>query len=468
MSYHRIGLFLGLLFMVAILVAPAPATFTPQAAAALALVVLMAVWWATQAIPLAATALIPIIYNPLANILSLNDTIKAYAHPVIYLLVGGALVAKAIQKCDLHKRFALTLLSYSPPNPQAIVLTLMVTVASLSMVISNTAATAMLLPIAMHIIVLVQGNANPSPFATSVILGLAYAASIGGTATLIGTPPNAIAAAYLAQNHDIHISFAHWLAFGLPLACILIPIAWLSLTRLSFPTNLKANANTRDAIKKERHNLGAMTTTQKQTFIVFVCLVSLWLTRPLLNTYPPLAGLSDAAIALLAALALFIMPTPNKKPLLDSQDLRTIPWDILLLFGGGLCLATTMNASGIIESLTHLFAHIDTTPLPLLIVLCVSATILLTELNSNTATIATFTPIFAALAAATNHSPLALIIPATIAASCAFMLPIATPPNAVAYASDKITLPHMMKAGILLNILATLIITIAASLIFAT
>ena len=336
MTSRRIGLFLAPALMVAILVLPAPAAFTPQAQAALALIVLMAIWWTTQAVPLAATALLPIIYNPLADILSLQDTIKAYAHPVIYLLVGGALVAKAIQKSDLHKRFALTLLSYSSPRPQTIVLTLMLTAASLSMVISNTAATAMLLPIAMHVIITVQGDAKPSPFATSVILGLAYAASIGGTATLIGTPPNAITAAYLAQNHDIHISFAHWLAFGLPLACILIPLTWLSLTRLSFPTNLKTNTNTRHAIQQDLKKLGAMNTTQKRTFLVFISLVSLWLARPWLNDYPPLEALSDATIAILAALALFIVPSSNNKTLLDANDLRTLPWDILLLFGGGL------------------------------------------------------------------------------------------------------------------------------------
>ncbi|MBC6497388.1 MAG: DASS family sodium-coupled anion symporter [Alphaproteobacteria bacterium GM7ARS4] len=473
MSHTKtIGLILGPLIMGALLLIPPFPAFTPLSMTALALTALMACWWVSEAIPIAATSLLPALLAPLLGLLTLHEALDAYAHPVIYLLVGGALVARAVQNTQLHRYFALTLLAKSRPSLPHIVLMFMVMTALLSMVISNTAATALMLPIALYVIQRLQSNAHHQPFAKALILGLAYAASIGGTATLIGTPPNALTAAYLADHKGIDIGFAQWLVIGMPLATIMLPCAWVSLTRLTYPvptasSDTSLQSLTR-ALTNERHTLGPFTKAQRSVFVVFLAMVVLWMIRPILNTYPALTHVSDAAIALLAALSLFVLSHiahRHDTPPLTKEDIKQLPWDVLLLFGGGLCLAAVMAKSGLVTSLATSFEGLHMIPLIILVLAITLITLFLTELNSNTATIATFLPLLTALAAASQNDVLTLVLPATFAASCAFMLPVATPPNAVAYASNVINIEDMMRAGFILNIIAAIIITLLTTTI---
>jgi sodium-dependent dicarboxylate transporter 2/3/5 len=437
-----------------------------------ALAVWMATWWLTEALPLAATALLPVVALPLAEVSTLAATAAPYANPLIFLFLGGFIIGLAIQRIDLHRRMALHVLLAVGTSPRRLIGGFMLASAALSMWISNTATAIMMLPIGASVLNMLarrgEGADTPEaqraeggPFATALVLGIAYGCSIGGIGTLIGTPPNLILAAFLRNQYGIELSMAQWLAVGLPLVAILLPLTWLYLTRVAFRVSNEPLPYGRDAIRAELAALGRMGRGERVVGIVFVLTAMAWILRPQIVALTGLTGLTDATIAMVAALALFIVPVSRspRSPAMDWETAKKLPWDILILFGGGLSLAGAITATGVdvfIGSGFSQFAGLGTWSLILVVA---GGVILLTEITSNTAVTTTLMPVLAATAVAIEVPPGLLLTAAAMAASCAFMLPVATPPNAVVFASGFVSVPQMARAGLWLNVAATLVIT---------
>lgn len=427
----------------------------------------MAVWWATEAVPLAATALLPLIAFPLLGIAPPRALAAAYGDPLIFLFLGGFLVALAIQRAGLHRRLALAVTTAAGTGPGALIGGFMAATAFLSMWLSNTATAVLMLPIARAVILVVEREV-PAPaaagFAKALLLAIAYAASIGGIATLIGTPPNALLASFLARSRGIELGFTAWLAVGLPLAAILLAATWLLLTRVVFRLPSGALAPIAAALARERHAHGPIRPAERRIAVIVAATALAWLARPWLE--PVLPGLDDTVIAITAGLALFVLPagTGPGERLLDWASARELPWGVLLLFGGGLALAQAIAGSGLADWLGRQLGALHGLP-PLLVVLVVTALVVfLTELTSNTATAATFLPLAAALASALGVEAWLLAMPVAVAASCAFMMPVATPPNAIVYASGHLRIADMARAGLLLNLVAIVVISAVAAL----
>jgi len=440
---------------------------------------LMAVLWVTEAIPIPATALIPIALFPIltGGEVTVRQAAAPYAHDLIFLFMGGFMLALAMQRWNLHRRIAMRTIFVIGPRPPAVVAGFMAASAFLSMWVSNTATVVMMLPIAMSVVELVKSrlreteNAHrptegrPFNFAICLMLGTAYAASIGGIGTLIGTPPNLLLVAFLRSEYGVEISFVRWLAVGLPLVLVFLPITWLLLTRFIYPIRLKMIPGEREFIKSEIDRLGPMSRGEWSVLIVFLATAAAWVTRPVLAQMTlggakPLAGLSDAGIAIAAAVALFALPVDLKKGVfvLTWEQTRKLPWGILILFGGGLSLAAAVKSTGVAEFLGASVAGLSEIPVPILVLLVTATVVFLTELTSNTATTATFLPILGAVAVGLGVSPALLVVPMAIGASCAFMMPVATPPNAIVFSSGEITIPQMCKAGLWLNLIGIALI----------
>ena len=442
--------------------------------AVIAIAILMATLWVTAALPVAVTALMPLILFPLCTggSISVKTAAAPYAHEMVFLFMGGFMISLAMQQWGLHRRLALHAMLLIGTQPRRLVGGLMVSSALISMWVSNTATVVMMLPIAMSIIELVRGELSrvgsadlprpgePFNFAICLMLGIAYAASIGGIGTLIGTPPNALMAAFLKDNYNVEISFAKWAVIALPLVCVFVPIVWLLLTRIIFPVRIRSVPGGRALIRKELEDQGPMSRGELMVLIVFAVTAAAWMTRPLLArvTLPgglrPLAGLSDPGIAIGAAIALICLPVDFKRGVfaLTWQQACKIPWGILILFGGGLSLAAALKSSGVTEFIGRSVSGLGDLPTWVMILLAGSVPALASELTSNTASAAILLPMFAAVAEGCGIDPLLMIVPATIAASFAFMMPVATPPNALVFASGEITISHMCKAGVWLNI----------------
>ncbi|TVQ42338.1 MAG: DASS family sodium-coupled anion symporter [Wenzhouxiangella sp.] len=467
---QRIGLWLGLLVFLTMLVLPEPANMTPAAWSVAALGALMAIWWISEAIPIPATALLPIVALPLLGVSTIGQATAPYANPLIFLFMGGFMIALAMQRWGLHKRIALTIIGWIGSSPQAIVLGFMIAAGFLSMWVSNTATALMMLPIALSAIKLarVPDNADPSQQATvrafgiTLVLGIAYACNIGGVGTLIGTPPNALMAGYMLESHGVTIGFAQWMMVGMPLVIVGIPLTYLLLVKVLFPLRLTSLPGGHDLIAEQRQALGPISRQEKGVAVVFTLTALLWITRPLLQEWIP--GLSDAGIAMTAALALFLIPAGPRHPggLLDWETTRNLPWGILILFGGGLSLAAAIGQTGLDESIGELVVALGGWPVVLLLTVAVALVIMLTEITSNTATAAAFLPVLGAAAIGLGQDPLLFAAPAALAASCAFMLPVATPPNAVVYSSGLLSIPMMARAGIWLNLIFTVLIVVLA------
>jgi len=442
--------------------------------AILAIAIVMATLWISAALPMAVTALMPLLLFPLCTggTISIKTTAAPYAHDLIFLFMGGFMMSLAMQQWGLHRRLALHVVLLIGTQPARLVAGLMLSCAFISMWVSNTATTVMMLPIAMSIVELVRAELSkadspllPAPgqafnFAICLMLGIAYAASMGGIATLIGTPPNALMAAFLMDNYQIEMSFAKWTLMALPLVGIFLPIAWLLLTRIIFPIRIQSIPGGRAFIRKELEKQGPLSRGELMVLIVFATTAVAWMTRPLLvklqlpGGLRPLAGLSDPGIAMGAAIALFCLPVDLKRGVfaLTWKQASKLPWGILILFGGGLSLAAAFKAAGVTEFIGRSVSGLDHPPTWAMIFLAVSITALISELTSNIASTAILLPMFAAVAEGLNIAPLLMIIPATIGASFAFMMPVATPPNALVFASGEIKISHMCKAGIWLNI----------------
>ncbi len=461
------GLLLGPVAIAIMLILPPPAGMEVLAWRTAAVGTLMAIWWVTEAIPIPATALIPLALFPLLGIQDIGASAAPYANSVIFLFLGGFLIAQAMQRWELHKRVALIVILAVGTEPVRLVGGFMLATAFLSMWVSNTATAVMMLPIGLSVIQLANaGNAgqeNIPPdrnLAVAMMLGIAYAASIGGLGTLIGTPPNALLAGYMQETYDVQIGFGEWMLLGVPLVIVGLPLSWLLLTKVVYPIRIKSIPGGEETIRLELRKLGGWTRGERMVGIVFLGAAIAWIFRPLLETVIP--GLSDTGIAIIAALILFLLPVyPARGTFaLEWEQAKKLPWDVLVLFGGGLSLAGAISQSGLADWIGEALAVFQTLPLILIIFGVATVVIFLTELTSNTATAAAFLPVLGSLAIGIGHDPLLLAVPAALAASCAFMMPVATPPNAIVFGSGHVTIPEMARGGFLLNLLFIGLITL--------
>ena len=473
MNRQNLGLVLGPILFVSMLLMPLPAGMSPDALKVAAVASLMAIWWVSEAAPIAATALLPIVLFPLLGVMSTAATTSAYANHLIYLFMGGFLIAVTMQKWNLHRRIAMHTLRAVGVSPNRIILGFMLATALLSMWISNTATAMMMLPIGMAVIGQVELLQSPeqsssrdevklkSNFGICLMLSIAYSASIGGVATLIGTPPNAILAGMVEKLYGQTISFASWLAFGLPLSVIMLSITWLYLTRIAYPLRATALPGVEKVINRELSQLGPVNNEERWVLGVFLLVASAWVARGLIDV-PALSMVTDASIAMAGALLLFVIPSnlAKREFLLDWKTAAGIPWDIIILFGGGFALAQGFSESGLSLWVANQLGSLEGASLLTIISVVTLTIIFLTEITSNTATATLMIPVLGALSIAVGIHPFSLMVPAAIAASYAFMLPVATPPNAIVFSSRCITIPQMAKAGIWLNIIAVGLISL--------
>ncbi|MDA2805592.1 SLC13 family permease [Nocardiopsis suaedae] len=431
---------------------------------------LMAVWWATEAIPLAATALVPLVLFPVLLGADIEDVAAPYADDIIFLFMGGFMLALAMQKWNLHRRIALSIVAAMGSSPAMLIAGFMAATGAITMWVSNTSTTVMMMPIGVAVIGMVaqlrDGRTDPN-FATALMLGIAYSSSIGSVATLIGTPPNAFMVGYLAESHDIHVGFGQWMLVGLPLAAVFLVLAWLVLTRLVFPPKIKDLNGGRELIREELRAMGPMSLQEKMVLAMFLLAAASWVSIPLLadspvgEAAPWLGSISDAGIAMTVAVLLFLIPAGrgDGSRLLDWDSAAQLPWGILLLFGGGLTLARQFDGSGLSAWIGEQVGGLPV-PMWVLVLLVAAAVLLLTELTSNTATTATFVPVMAGVAAGVGADVMTLVVPAVLAASLAFMLPVATPPNAIVFGSGHITIRQMMRGGLVLNGIALVLVMV--------
>ena len=470
----RVGLVLGGVLFLLMLILPAPAGLGAAAWRVAAAGVLMATWWVTEAIPIPATALLPLALFPLLGVADIGDAATPFANPIIYLFLGGFLIARAMEATGLPRRIALSSIRLLGARPRSIIAGVMASCAFLSMWVSNTATALMMLPIGLSLVALMpEGDVEEAAsekrrFGTALMLGIAYACSIGGMGTLIGTPPNAFLAGFMLESYGVTIGFAEWMLLGIPLVLVGLPLCYLVLTRIAFPIHSRELPGGRELVDREASALGPLSKAERRVAAVFVLTALTWMTRPILvDNIGWLSGLSDAGIAMSAALVLFVLPSgePGGKRLLDWNQARETPWGVLVLFGGGLSLAAAVDVTGLSAWLGTGVGGLTHWPLPLLMLAVVITVILLTELTSNTATAATFLPVLGGVALGLGRDPLLLAVPAALAASGAFMLPVATPPNAIVYSSRAVGIEDMVRAGIWLNALFAVLVTLAAYLL---
>ena len=465
-SPKKIGLVLGPLLFLLTLLFYHPEGMSPGANAVLASTLWIAVWWITEAIPMAATSLLPIILFPLTGALELQDTTAAFGHKYIFLYIGGFILAIAIERWNLHRRLALNIIRWIGTNVRSIILGFMVATAFLSMWISNTASSVMMLPIGMAIIKQLkdhpatQENEN-RVFGQVLMLGIAYSASIGGIATLIGTPPNLVLATIIQELYGIEITFSRWVIFGLPISVVLLLICWRYLVSYTRFFQQQSFPGGKAEIQRQLDSLGPISYEEKTVLLVFVGTALAWITRSFfLERFIP--GIDDTIIAVSAGVLLFILPAApgSKRSILTWKEAVKLPWGILLLFGGGLAIAQGFKATGLAEWIGAQLVLLNGVPLLLLLLVLIAMVNFLTEITSNLATTAMLLPVLASLALTVDVHPYILMVGATVAASCAFMLPVATPPNAVVFGSGYLKIPDMVKAGIFMNLLSIALLTL--------
>lgn len=461
----KIGLIAGgLIFLVMLFVEP-PHGMSVAAWKTASLLTLMAIWWISEAIPIFATALLPIVLLPILDVTSIKDATAPYANPIIFLFMGGFFIALAIESHGLHRRIALWLLSKISPNPTFIVGGFMLTTALISMWVSNSATTLVMLPIGQSVVEIVFGEEKNEfarkNFAVAMMLGIAYSASIGGLGTLVGTPPNALMAGFMNETYKVQVSFAQWAMIGVPLVLISLPLSWLLMTRWLFPLPQTYLQSSQKEIELQLAQLGALTSGEKRVAMIFVFTALLWMFEPLLTAWFPQVKLSDAGIAIFGAMLLFLTPIDLKTGqfVLSLAQAKKLPFDVLLLFGGGISLAQAIQKSGLSTFLSQSLSGLSDISLPLVVLLVSLIAIFATELIGNTALAATLLPILAPAAVAMGENPYLLLLPATLGVSCAFMLPVGTPPNAIVYASGFISTEQMVRAGLWLNLLFVVLIS---------
>ena len=466
---QKIGLYLGPILMVLMLVVPTPTGMTPDAQKMASIALLMACWWMCESIPIPATSLLPIALFPLFGVMPTGKATAPYASHLIFLFMGGFIIALAMQRWNLHRRIAMNIVKTVGFSPSRLIFGFMVATAVLSAFVSNTATAVMMMPIGLAIIshVVEEGKKegldkvidfSPEHFAfgLNLMLGIAYAASIGGIATLIGTPPNTVLAGYLQKTYGYEITFAKWLLVGVPLVVVMLPLTWLWLTRVANPMKLKKVPGGRDLINAELKEMGPMNSGERWTALVFTLTALAWIFRKQIGfLFPDPKMVTDAAIGMTGALLLFLIPINMKKNtfVMDWHWASKMPWGVLILFGGGLALADGFKVTKLADWIGSQVSLLENAPIFILVVAVATLIIFLTELTSNTATAAMVMPILSAVAIGLGQNPLLLVVPAAIAASCAFMLPVATPPNAIVFGSGYVTIPQMVKSGFGLNII---------------
>ena len=463
---RRVGLVLGPVLWLSVLWL-GQGSLEGEALAVGAAALWMACWWMTEAIPLPATALLPILLFPASGVVPAKEVTLSYGHPVIFLFLGGFLLSAAFKRSGLARRVALGAVGLFGLDPRRVVLGVMAATALLSMWISNTACVVMMVPIALGVVSQVQGPGGGagSRFGKAMMLGVAYAASIGGLGTIVGSPPNAIFVGYLESSMGRTVTFLDWMLYGVPLVAVGVPLAWFYLTRMACPLGRGRRPGSGDLIRRELVSLGTMSSAEKRVLLISASVAGLWIVRGLWPHGFSRIGLedvSDTMIAILGALLLFALSAREPK-LLEWSDAREIPWGVLILFGGGLALAKGIQESGLGAWMADQLSILEGFPHAVLVLAVTLVVIFLTELTSNTATATIFIPIMAALAAATGEEPYPLMLAAATAASCAFMLPVATPPNAIVFGSGYLRIGEMIRAGLALNLAFAILLFAAAN-----
>jgi len=459
-----LGLVLGPVSFILILFFFHPEGLSKEANAILASTIWIAIWWITEAIPIAVTALLPIVLFPLSGGLDLSATSASFGHKYVFLYMGGFIIAIAIEKWNLHRRIALNIINLIGSDVRKIILGFMIATAFLSMWISNTATSVMMLPIGLAIIKQLRDNPDTiedenQTFGKALMLAIAYSASIGGLATLIGTPPNLVLAGVVFDTYGYEITFMQWFAFGLPISIILIFICWKYLTKYAFTFKQKSFPGGKQEIKRLLTNLGKISYEEKVVAFVFALTAFCWITRSFL-LQKILPGLDDTIIAIFFAILLFLIPSKKKgEQLINWEEAVKMPWGIILLFGGGMALAKGFEVSGLAVYIGSQMTSLAGLPILVLVLVLITAVNFLTEITSNLATTAMLLPVLAPMALTIDVHPFVLMVGAAVAASCAFMLPVATPPNAVVFGSGYLRIPDMVSKGFFMNLISIIILT---------
>lgn len=464
----RIALLLGPLLFLIVYNLPF-VLLSPEADRILAVALWMIIWWCTETVSISVTALIPLTFFPLLGIMNLKAVAAHYGSPIVFLFFGGFVMALAMEKVGLHKRIALNIIKLTGTSPDRVVLGFMLATAFLSMWISNTATTVVMLPIALSVIHLLiddedgftQADKN---FSLSIMLGIAFAANVGGIATIIGTPPNTVLVGFVQSEYNIEISFLNWMMMALPFSLIMLAVIYVILVKVMYPNGLGQFRTSETLIQDEVKKLGRLNGIERNVLIVFATAIFLWVFKVYVQQFIPFVKLSDTTISLLAAFALFTIKF-KQGIILDWADTQKLPWGILILFGGGLALANGLSGAGVIEMIGSAVSDHSNWNTLVIATLLISVMLFMTELMSNVALVAIFAPMVAGVALGLELPMLHILIPVTMAASCAFMLPMATPPNAIVFASGHIQVAQMAKAGILLNVISILLLVVFYSLV---
>jgi solute carrier family 13 (sodium-dependent dicarboxylate transporter), member 2/3/5 len=433
----------------------------------LAIAGLMITWWVTEALPMPVVALLPLIFFPLLNISKLEETAVPYANPIIFLFMGGFMLGLAIEKWNLHRRIALNIVRLTGTSGDRIVLGFILATGLLSMWLSNTATTMMMFPIALSVIHVMKennkGEGNIANFSLTIMLAIAYASNIGGIATIIGTPPNVAYIGYIQKKYNYEVDFVNWMLICTPLAILLLMCLYWVMVKWLFPNRIKSDDGTKQLIRNDIQQLGSLSVAEKRVLAIFIGTALLWITRGIINNAQSLFKLDDTIIAVMCGVALFICPSGSKDEkndsLLEWGDTSKMAWGILLLFGGGIALANGLEKAGLMQQMGQWLAQFSGNGF-LLVLVVVTVSLFISEVMSNVAQVIVFAPVVSALADAIGMNPLLLGIPMTLAASCAGMLPMGTPPNAIVFASGHIKLRQMTKAGFVMNIISVILITL--------
>ena len=461
----KIGLILGPLTFFVFLIFGQFEGLSNSGQSVLASTLWIAIWWVTETIPIAATALLPIILFPLSQGMELPTTTESYGHKYVFLYLGGFLIAIGIEKWNLHKRIAINIISFIGTDVRKVILGFMIATAFLSMWISNTATSVMMLPIGVAIIKQLKDNPaslenENTIFGKALMLGIAYSASIGGIATLIGTPPNLVMAGVISEIYNYEITFFKWFIFGFPISISLLFFCWYYITRVAYVFNQREFPGGRSEVNRLKNDLGPISYEEKIIAIIFALAGFCWITRSfLLQSILPV--LDDTIIAISFGLILFVIPSKAKtNTLLNWKDTIQLPWGVIILFGGGMAIAKAFEISGLAIWLGELMTTLNALPFFILIIFLIAAVNFLTEITSNLATTAMILPVLASLAFEIGVHPFGIMIGAAVAASCAFMLPVATPPNAIVFGSGYLKIPDMVSRGIVLNIFSIILIAV--------
>ncbi len=466
LNKNILGLILGPILFLVIMIFVDAEGLSFEAKCILASTAWMAIWWVTECVPISVTALLPIVLFPLTGGMDLATTTAAYGHKLVFLFVGGFLIALAIEKWHLHKRLALNIIRVTGSNKSRVILGFMLATAFLSMWISNTATSIMILPVGLAIISQLKDDPKTvenenEVFGKSLMIAIAYSASIGGMATLIGTPPNMVLAGVVEESYGIKLNMFDWMKFGVPLSSFLLFVCWLYLTKIAFKFKNEEFSAGKEEILRQINKLGKFSNEEIKVLIVFTLTALGWIFRGSIETIFPM--IDDTIIAIFFAVTLFIIPTKNQKTnttLLVWNDTVKLPWGILILFGGGMAIASAFGKSGLALWIADLLTNLNDVSLFLIILIIVTSINLLTEVTSNMATTAMLLPVLVTIALAIDVHPYFLLVAATLAASCAFMLPISTPPNAVVFGSGFLKIEDMFKKGVWMNLISIITITL--------